>query len=299
MNTKPLIELPLLAAIWGASFLFMKVGVPEFGAFFYMALRTSIALIFLFFILAIKKQVHTLTQDKWHLFVVGTLNTAIPFVLFGWATLTLTASTTSVLNSTVPMFGALVAVVWLKDSLLKSQVLGLLIGFIGVYVLMMDKLHYQQATFLLPTLAVLGATLCYGIGANYSKRYLSHLKPLTLATGSQLSATITLLPIGLCFLPAQVPSQEAILSVLVIGLLCTGFAYLLFFRLINSLGPTNAVSVTYLIPAFGILWGNIFLDEVITMTMLAGCVLIAIGVALTTGMFKRLARKKVKPEIIV
>lgn len=295
MPVKPAIELPLLAAIWGASFLLMKIGVPEFGAVLFMTLRTVVASAFLLTLLMLKKQCASLTKDKLHLFIAGSLNTAIPFVLFGWATLTLTAGSTSVLNGTTPMFGAIVSFFWLKDKLTVSQTIGLLVGFIGVYVLMMDKFSLPDSHVLLPTLAVLTATLCYGISANYTKKYLSHLKPLTLAAGSQLAASISLLPISLFFLPSAVPSSNAMISALVIGVVCTGIAYIIFFRLINDLGPTKAISVTYLIPAFGLLWGYIFLNEQISQTMLFGCGLILLGIALTTGAIKLNKRLKKAP----
>lgn len=292
MTIRPVIELPILAAIWGASFLFMKIGGPEFGPVLFMAMRTFIASLLLIVILIYKKQFLLLTRHKKNIFIVGLMNTAIPFVLFGWATLTLSAGSTSVLNATTPMFGAIVAVIWLKDKLHLSAILGLIIGFIGVYFLMFDKLNMPNSTVVLPMFAVMLASLFYGISANYTKKYLSNVKPLVLAAGSQISASLVLLPLSLFFLPEVMPNTEAINAVIVLGIVCTGFAYIIFFRLISALGPTKAISVTYLIPVFGLFWGAIFLQEKITSTMLFGCLLILLGVALTTGLlnFKRKAR---------
>lgn len=286
MTTKPLLELPLLAAIWGASFLFMKIGGPEFGPILFMAIRTLVASLLLVGLLILKNQLSTLKSHTKNIFIVGLMNTAIPFVLFGWATLTLSAGSTSVLNATTPMFGAIVAVIWLKDKLTLSAIIGLITGFIGVYFLMFDKLNMPQSNVLLPTLAVMLASLFYGISANYTKKYLSTIKPLTLAAGSQLSATIVLLPLSFAFLPEKMPSMNAINAVILLGIICTGFAYIIFFRLISAMGPTKAITVTYLIPAFGLLWGAIFLNEKITPTMIFGCILILFGVALTTGILK-------------
>ena len=286
MHTRPMIELPLLAAIWGSSFLFMKIGGSEFGPILFMAIRTLIASLLLISILLLKKQFSLLAIHKKEIFIVGMMNTAIPFVLFGWATLTLSAGSTSVLNATTPMFGAIVAVVWLKDKLTPVAITGLMIGFAGVYVLMFDKLNLPETNVILPTGAVMLASLFYGISANYTKRYLSNVKPLVLAAGSQISATLVLLPISFAFLPKAMPSIEAINSVVFLGIICTGFAYIIFFRLIAELGPTKAISVTYLIPVFGLFWGVVFLQENITLTMLSGCGLILMGVALTTGMIK-------------
>ncbi len=286
MVIRPAVELPLLAAIWGGSFLLMKIGGAEFGPILFMALRTLTASVFLLALLLLNKQFKTLLNHKKSLFIVGLLNTAIPFVLFGWATLTLTAGSTSVLNATTPMFGAIVAVIWLKDKLNKMSIVGLITGFIGVYVLMFDKINQPQSNVVLPMLAVMTASLFYGIGANYTKRYLTDLKPLTLAAGSQISATLVLLPLSLWYLPSSMPSMPAINAVILLGIVCTGFAYIIFFRLISAMGPTKAISVTYLIPAFGLFWGAVFLQEQITLTMLCGCLLILFGVALTTGIVK-------------
>ena len=294
-NYQAYLELLLLAAIWGASFIFMRVGVPEFGPIVFAALRTGIAAIFLIVCLILFKQTKALRGYWGKIFVVGALNTALPFALFSYATLTLTAGTASVLNATTPMFGAIVAYIWLKDKLSLSATLGLFIGFIGVYLLVSDNLHFgvtvsapaMQHNALLPTLAAMLAALCYGISANYTKKYLSAIKPLALASGSQISATIMLVPLSLLFLPETIPSTNAIGSALLIGIICTGFAYILFFRLIAQLGPAKAISVTYLIPAFGILWGALFLAETISLMMLIGGSVTLLGVALTTGILQR------------
>jgi drug/metabolite transporter (DMT)-like permease len=283
----PFIELLLLAAIWGASFLFMRIGSPEFGAFAFMALRTLIASIFLLPLLYLKQQFHQISGYSLRLFIASLFNTAIPFVLFGYATQHLAAGTSSILNATTPIFTALVAYLWLKDRLTHSQTLGLIIGFIGVYGLVADKLALEFTATLTPTLAILGATCCYGIGANFTKRYLTGLSPLVLATASQVAASLVLTPLALLFLPTKMPSYNAIISVILLGIVCTAIAYILFFRLITAQGPSYAVSVTYLIPVFGLIWGTVFLDESITTNTLIGCATILLGVALTTGTIQK------------
>lgn len=270
--------------------MFMRIGSPEFGPVLFMALRTLIASLFLMPLVLLYKQHKGLAGYKRKIFIVGLLNTAIPFVLFGYATLTLSAGVTSILNATTPMFGAIVAYIWLKDKLSPSAVLGLFIGFIGVYLLMFNKIGDGQSSSLLPPLAVMLATLCYGISANYTKRYLTAIKPLALAAGSQVSATLVLLPVSLFYMPEAMPSFSAFNALFMLGILCTGVAYVLFFRLIAHLGPAKAISVTYLIPAFGILWGAIFLQEVISLWTLIGCSLILTGVGLTTGFIGKKAR---------
>ena len=294
MNNRSLVELILLASLWGGSFIFMRIGSPEFGPILFMALRTLVASLFLCPLMVVKKQT-TALQGRWgKMFILGALNTAIPFALFGYAVLSLSAGITSVLNATTPMFAALVAYIWLKEKLSASSAIGLAIGFSGVYFLMSDKLTLDNHDALLPTLAVLGATLCYGIAASFTKKYFSDVKSLALAGGSQLTATIILMPFGLCFLPSEIPSNDAIGSVIVLGVLCTGIAYILFFKLINDVGPTKAISVTYLIPMFGLMWGYIFLNEQITSAIVFGCLMILLGVGLTTGVLSRERVKAIK-----
>ncbi len=281
-----LIELVTLAAIWGASFIFMRIGSPEFGPVLFMALRTLTASIFLLPLVYLAKQQKALKGYKLKMLIAGQLNTAIPFVLFGYATLTLAAGTTSVLNSTTPMFGAIVAYLWLKEKLSTSATFGLLIGFIGVYLLVSDKISVDEYDIIGPAVAALVASFCYGFSANYTKKYLSGINSVALAAGSQISASLTLIPISLFFLPTTLPSNEAVISVILLGVVCTGIAYIIFFRLIANLGPARAMSVTYLIPAFGLLWGSLLLDETISQWMIIGCGFILTGVALTTGLLK-------------
>jgi len=286
MTSRYFLELILLASIWGASFIFMRIGSPEFGPILFMAIRTLIASLFLIPLVFIAKKQNEFSGYKLKIFVVGVFNTAIPFVLFAYATLTLSAGITSILNATTPMFGALVAYLWFKEKLTLSALTGLFIGFVGVFLLMFDKINVQIDNVILPTLAAMLASLCYGFSANYTKRYLKGISSIVLATGSQLSATVILVPLSLYFLPNTLPSDNAFYSAILLGILCTGIAYIIFFHLIANLGPAKAMSVTYLIPAFGLLWGGLFLNEIISLWMIVGCGFILLGVALATGILK-------------
>jgi len=286
MTPRYILELLLLASIWGASFIFMRISSPEFGPILLMALRSLTASLFLLPIVYIRKKQSGFYGNKTKIFFLGIFNTAIPFVLFGYATLTLTGGLTSILNATAPIFGAIVAYLWFRDKMNIIVSSGLLIGFIGVYILMLDKLVIDQQDILLPTLAALLGSLCYGISANYTKRYLTGISSIVLTSGSQVAACIILVPLSLFFIPSQMPSNSAVFSVILLGILCTGIAFIIFFNLIAKLGPAKAISVTYLIPAFGLLWGSLLLNEVITTSMLVGCGFILTGVALTTGLLK-------------
>lgn len=283
MQPKHLLELLLLASLWGGSFIFMRIGSPEFGPILFMAIRTLTASLFLLPFVFITKKQSAFNGYKFKIFVVGLFNTAIPFVLFGYATLTLSGGLTSVLNATTPMFGAIVAYIWFRDKMSLSATFGLLLGFVGVYVLVFDKISVGQQNVLIPTLAALLASLCYGISASFTKRYLGGISSIVLAAGSQIGSALFLLPISLFFLPTETPSNSAIISVLLLGVLCTGVAYILFFHLIANLGAAKAISVTYLIPVFGLFWGSVFLEELITTSMVLGCGVILIGVSLATG----------------
>jgi drug/metabolite transporter (DMT)-like permease len=298
MNTKSLFQLLLLAALWGASFLFIRVGVTDFGVAPLMALRVGIGALFLIILLALRRPVResaaTLRARALPLLVVGILNSAAPFCLFAYAELTLSAGVTSVVNASTPLWGALVAFLWLKDRLSALRSVGLAIGFLGVLMLVWDQIvtpHGGNATPLsaaLAAAAALGATLLYGIAANYTKRHLSGIDPLTLAAGTMSGATLVLLPLAVIYWPAAPVSPHAWASVIALGVACTGVAYMLYFSLITVAGPARAMTVTFVIPIFGILWGALFLGESVSPGMLEGCVVILVGTALASGAIKRI-----------
>jgi drug/metabolite transporter (DMT)-like permease len=298
MNSKNLLQLLVLAALWGASFLFIRVGVTDFGVAPLMALRVGIGALFLLIVLFARRPVRqslaTLRSRALPLVVVGILNSAAPFCLFAYAELTLSAGVTSVINATTPLWGALVAFLWLKDRLSALRSVGLVIGFLGVLMLVWDQIatpHGAAATPLTAALAAgaaLGATLLYGIAANYTKRYLTGVDALTVAAGTMTGATVVLLPLAVIFWPAAPVSLHAWGAVIALGVACTGVAYMLFFHLLATVGPARAITVTFVIPIFGILWGALFLGESVSPGMLEGCVVILIGTALATGVIKRI-----------
>jgi drug/metabolite transporter (DMT)-like permease len=221
------------------------------------------------------------------------LNSALPFTLFAFATLTLTSGFVSVLNATVPLFTAIVAFVWLKDRLTTARSVGLALGVVGVTLLAWDRVAaagaLRSAAAAGPLMAIgatLLATLSYGIAANFSKRYMSDVPPIASAAGSQWGATVALLPIVPFVWPDRAISLQAWASVIALGFFCTALAYVLYFRLLSKLGPTKAVSVTFVIPVFGMLWGSLFLAETVTTKMLVACLVIALGTALSTGLLR-------------
>ncbi|MDP5041321.1 MAG: DMT family transporter [Paraglaciecola sp.] len=287
MPVKYAFELVFLAAIWGASFLFMRTTSAEFGPVLLITLRTGIAALVLLPVLLAKRQLNTVVKNWRIISVIGLTNTAIPFCLFSYSTLYLGAGYASVLNATAPMFGALIAFYWLKDRLLRIAVVGLVIGFVGVVVLSLSRQHSGTATAWLPILAALAATSLYGLAACVAKRYLQGVNALAITTGSQVVAAITLAPLSLFFWPDEMPSSDSWWQVVALGVLCTALAYILYFRLIANIGSAKAITVAYLVPVFGVLWGIIFLAERLNLGMWIGASLILLGVALTSGLFTR------------
>lgn len=279
-------EFVLLAALWGASFLFMRLAVPEFGPVPMMALRVAIAALCLLPLLMLRKGFGELRTRFGSLMAVGTINSAIPFWLFAFATLYLNAGFTSILNATTPFWAAIISWLWLREKIGAVRVLGLAIGFAGVLMLVWDKATFKGDGPMWGILAALAATLLYGMGANFTRSKLAGIDSLTISTGAMIGATLVLAPFALLYWPAQPPSARAWLCVLVLGSFGTGFAYILYYRLIRKLGASGGVTVTFLIPAFGMLWGALFLDEAVTQNMIVGTALILAGTALTTGLIQ-------------
>jgi drug/metabolite transporter (DMT)-like permease len=285
------IDFVVLAAIWGASFLFMRLAVVEFGVVGTAALRVLIATAFLAPLMLAKGHGAVFRREWWKVCLVGVLSSALPFMLFSFALLSITTGLSAILNATVPLFGALVAWWWLNDRPTGSRVLGLVIGFAGVAALAWDKASFKPdaVSGIAPAWAVLAclmATVCYAIAASATKRYLSGLPPLVTATGSQLGATLLLLLPALVLRPEHMPGTRAWLALAVLGVLCTGVAYILYFRLIEQAGPARALAVTFAIPVFAILYGALFLGEQVTAWMLVWGAVVLLGTALSTGLLK-------------
>ncbi|MBN3788217.1 DMT family transporter [Burkholderia sp. Ac-20353] len=288
MNARNFSLLLILAALWGASFLFIRIGAHAFGPVPLMAVRVVIAALFLAIVLAAKRGFHRMAGKLTPLIVVGVMNQALPFCLFAYAELTLPAGVTSVINATTPLWAALVAFLWTGDRLSATRVAGLFIGFAGVLILVWKDLAGLRApgAGALAPLAVLAATLLYGIAANFTKRHLAGVDSLAIAAGSMIGAALVLLPFAFATWPATPMPPLAWGAVIALGIACTGIAYIVYFHLIATAGPARAVSVTFLVPIFGILWGTLFLDETVTPAMLVGCTVVIAGTMLASGVLK-------------
>lgn len=286
MNTVQGLSMLLLAALWGSSFLFMRIATGEFSPIPLIGLRVSIAAIFLLVVLKLKGSWYPLFQHRYKLTMVGLFGSALPFCLIAYALLSITSGLSSVLNVMTPMFTAVIAFLWLKDGLAPSRWLGITIGTIGIVVLVWDKLSFAVEDQLLAIGAMTLATLSYGFMGNYTKRYLAGVDSLVIATGSQLYATLCLLPLIIIFWPDQAVSNLAWGSVIALGVACTGIAYMIFFRLLSEVGAVSSAAVTFLVPVFGITWGMIFLGETVSLRMVIGSGVIIVGTMLASGWIK-------------
>jgi drug/metabolite transporter (DMT)-like permease len=275
LRTADTARLIALAAIWGASYLFNRIVAPSLGPVLTAELRTligGVALAAWFAATGFDPQ----WRRYWRQYVlVAIFSSALPFVLWAYAALSTTAGLLSVLNATSPMWGALCSAVLLRERLSGRQALGLVIGLAGVAVVTQPDggaaLHYPSIA------AALAAAFSYGLIATYIKGWARDVPSRGMAVGTQLAAGILLVPFIPLAPPASAPAPLVVFSILALGLVCGAVAYLLYFRLITDIGATGALTVTYLIPVFGVLWGALFLGETVSAWMLAGAALVILG----------------------
>ena len=278
MKVSHVIEWLLLAAVWGASFLFARVAVPEFGAVPLVGVRLAVAALVLAVPLVLAGHLKLL-RDRWRLFLlVGAINSAIPFTLFAWSLQSLSAGEASVLNATAALFAGLIAFAVLGERMSVRRSAGLAVGFVGVILLVWHKLTFSGNIVAIG--AGLLAALLYGIASHIITRRLPGVPPIAVSAGSLGFAALLQIPLAIARAPTAMPSGRAWLAALVLGVVCTAGAYLMYFRLVKNIGPTRAITVTYGIPAFGILWGFLFLHESVSILTLIGGVVIVLGTAM-------------------
>jgi drug/metabolite transporter (DMT)-like permease len=283
MGARDLGALVVLAALWGASYMFIRVAVPAFGPFALMGLRVVLAASVLAVYAAVLARGMPKLRSCWKEFlIVGTTNSAIPFSLIAAAEIELTASLAAILNSTTALFAAAVAAVWIGEALTTKKVFGLVMGLVGVAVLVGWDPVPLSGIVLLSVGAMLAASFSYAVGGVYVKRTFAGVPPLAMAIGQQVGAAFLLLPLATLSLPEEAPPLPAVLSALALTLLSTTVAYLLYFRLIENVGPTKTLTVTFLIPVFGLLFGVVLLGEPVGVGTLVGFGIILYSVALVT-----------------
>lgn len=287
MSAANLARLVLLSAIWGASFLFMRVGAPALGPALLILLRVALAALFLLIVSAWIRRPLAAREHWRHYLVLGLFNSGLPFLLFAYAAKTISASLLSILNATAPIWSAALGALWARTPLPPKALLGLLLGIVGVALLAGVETLRLPAGGGWAIVAALAAPLSYGLSTIYA-RTAESVEPFANAHGSMWAAALLLAP-ALFFapMPAGLPDLRVLGSVLALGVLCSGVAYLLYFRLIAEIGATPALTVTFLIPVFGVLWGHVFLAEPVGWHTFLGATIVLAGTALATGFSTR------------
>jgi len=272
-------RLIVLAMIWSASFVLIRVLVPAIGPAWVAAGRLLIAGAALVLGLAALR-VHADVTAHWRAYLfVGVVNSSAPFLLWGYAAVHLPASYLVILNATTPLFGAVVAALVLGDRLHAIKLVGLSAGIVGVALVTRAVPTTADASFAWALLAGLAAALCYALSAVWLKRNGRGLAPMGIAAWSQLFGGLVLLPFALPSHVAGPIGTNQVVDLLLLALVCSGIAYILYYRLVRDIGPTRALTVTFLMPAFGMVWGAWLLDERITAGMIVGAALIVAGTA--------------------
>jgi drug/metabolite transporter (DMT)-like permease len=293
MKTPEYALLFLLGAIWGLSYVFIRVASPLFGPALLVGLRVAIASGATALYIGATGQWRTAfpsfrTKGRQY-FVMGLINAAIPFTLISVSELVLDASYASILNATTPVFSALATAAWMGRPLTARVAGGIAIGIAGVAIAV-GGAPFTLSPLVLGAVALsLIASASYGVGAFYAHRHTLDVAPVTASFGQTLAATVLILPFAAAEAPTAhwtLPGTESLLG---LALLSTFFAYLLYFRILQKAGPTETVTVTFLIPIFGVFWGHVLLGEPIGIATVVGLAVVLIGIALITGYRLRVA----------
>jgi drug/metabolite transporter (DMT)-like permease len=273
----------LLASFWGASFIFIGISAPVLGPFVLVFVRTSIAAVVLFAYARATGQRITLRDHGWKFLLLGLLNVAIPFALISTAELHISSAMASILNATTPLWGALVVAVWMKEALTPTRLLGLALGITGVG--MVVGLQGEDVTtwFIISVVMMLTASFFYAFGTAYGKTNFKGTAPLTMAIGQVGSAALIMLPLAVTNPPTQPITMNVVVAMLLLSVVSTAVAYLIYFTLLSSAGATNTMTVTFLSPFFSILWAWLFVGETIGVLQFVGFLVILSGLFLVTG----------------
>lgn len=280
MSGPDILGLVLLAAIWGAAFLFMRMAAPPFGPLPLIWVRVSVAAVCLMACVGLTGGLREVWRHRRALFVVGLFNAAIPFSLLAYASLALTAGFTALLNSTTPLMVALVGALAFGHRPRPHHWVGMGVSLGGVAVLSWGRMSFHPGGSGWAIVASLLAALCYGIGTNLSRRDLVGVAPITSSAGSVVGASLALAPWGAATWPSVAPSAGVWAAAAALGLVCTAAAYVIFYHLVQSAGAHRAASVTFLVPVFAMTWSSLFLHEGITPRMVVASLVILAGTAI-------------------
>ena len=278
MENKYWILITILGAVWGSAFMFIKIATPELGPIALVNIRLAVAgLIFIPFLLQQKYLKHFRSNLK-NILVLSIINTALPFSLFAYASLESSSNMLSILNGTTAIMAVVISTIWLKIRLNFFQIMGVFIGLFGIVVLANPD---NVCISMKATIFCLSAAFCYALSANYIQKFAYKTNTIVLIGWSLVIASVLLLPITFFNLPSQLPSKNVIFSILWLGVISTGVAFLGYVRLIEKVGAVKTATVAYFIPVFGVIWGYVFLGEPITLQILIGMILILIGIVFT------------------
>ena len=284
MNSTELLMLLSLSAIWGSSFIFMRITVPDVGVFPTAASRVVIGAVVLWLYTLISRRKLGWKKNWRHYLVVGLFNLALPMFLFSYGAKFLPSAYLAILNATVPFWTTLIGAIVFKDVIPHRAKMGIGLGLLGVvWISRAGGLEFDYAT----TVAFLGvssAAASYAFTANYVKRFASHVPTVNLTTAGMMVASGFLLPFGLANPPTHFPAPMSVFSLLMLSIVCTAIAFLIFYDLVTRIGMNRAVLVTFLVPVFSAAWAVIFLHETPEPATLIGAALIFTGlrIILTT-----------------
>ncbi len=302
MNGRDWTTLIALALIWGAAFFFIGVAVHQVAPLTYVWVRLTVAAAAMWLYLWWRGQPAELPRSVWGaILVLALFNNVVPFILFGWGQTRIASGLASILNATTPIWGVVVAHLFTRDERMTGRKLaGVLLGFAGVAVMIGPAVLTTLGGDTLAQLACVTAALCYALAGVWARRFKAMgVSPVTVTTGQLSAGAIIMLPIALLIdqpWTQPLPSWGAIAAILALALVCTSFAYILYFRLIDSAGATNALLVTLLVPPIAILLGSLFLNEVIAPRDFAGMALIALGLAAIDGrVLRAFTRRRLRP----
>lgn len=280
MSRRHAVMLLALSAIWGASFLFIKVGVRDFEPATLVFFRVALGALTLLPIALATTGLASLRASWRELAVMGALNSAIPFWLLSFAETRIDSGLSAVIQAAAPIFTVLLALRFDHSQRVAGlRLAGILVGFVGVALLV----GAQRGGDFVAAIAVVVTALCYAGAVIYGGRRLAHVPPVTMALGGLTAAALMIVPLGLAQLPADAPGWKPVASVAALGVLGSGIAYILYYALLLGAGASRAILVTYLVPAMALLYGAVFLDENVTAVAVVGLALVLAGVALGTG----------------
>ena len=288
MEFKYWVLLIFLGALWGSAFMFIKVATPEYGPVALVNARLIIASLIFLPILLRKKYLPLLAPIWKHVLILSVINNMIPFTLFSYASLGSSSNILAILNATTAFNTMVIAYFWINESVTLKQIIGLILGFIGVIILVNPQ---NSAATLISSISCLFAAAFYSLSTVFIQKNSAKTNKLVLIGWSIVFSAVLMMPISYIYLPESIPSFEANISAVWLGAVSTGLGFLGYVRLIDKIGAVKTSIVAYFLPVFGILWGYIFLDEKISISVVIGCLVVLMGIFLATSNNNKLPKR--------